>query len=48
MNEVMCTAEDNDVEIYYQDTDSMHLNVDDIDTLKNAFRLKYNRELEGK
>ena len=48
MNEVMCTAEDNDVEIYYQDTDSMHLNVDDIDTLKDAYRCKYHRELEGK
>ena len=25
MNEVMTTAEDLDIEIYYQDTDSMHI-----------------------
>jgi hypothetical protein len=25
MSEVMCLAEDNGIEIYYQDTDSMHI-----------------------
>ena len=25
MNEVICTAEDYGIEIYYQDTDSMHI-----------------------
>lgn len=48
MNEVMCCAEDNGIELYYQDTDSMHLKDVDISKLSNSFKSKYNRELIGK
>ena len=48
MNEVMCLAEDNGIDIYYQDTDSMHLKEEGIDVLSNAFNEKYGRELIGK
>lgn len=48
MNEVMCLAEDNNIKIYYQDTDSMHLPDKDIELLSNEFKKKYNRELIGK
>lgn len=47
MNEVMCLAEDNGIEIFYQDTDSMHMYEDTIEKLSNAFKLKYNRDLIG-
>ena len=48
MNEVMCLAEDNNCQIYYQDTDSMHLQDCDIAKLSDAFSDKYGRELIGK
>jgi len=48
MNEVMCLAEDNAIELYYQDTDSIHLNDCDISKLSSKFQEKYNRELIGK
>jgi hypothetical protein len=48
MNEVMCLAEDSGLDIYYQDTDSMHIKDKDIKTLSDAFTEKYNRELIGK
>lgn len=48
MNEVMCLAEDNNIEIYYQDTDSMHIENDKVELLSNLFREKYGRELIGK
>lgn len=48
MNEVMCLAEDNHVDLYYQDTDSMHLKNSDIKTLSTLFSNKYGRELIGK
>jgi len=41
MNEVMCLAEDEGVDIYYQDTDSMHLNDCDIDKLSSSFKSRY-------
>lgn len=47
MNEVMCLAEDNNCEIFYQDTDSMHMYQEDIPKLSSAFSKKYNRELIG-
>jgi len=47
MNEVMCTAENAGIKLFYQDTDSMHLFNEDIDTLRNIFNKKYNRELIG-
>jgi len=48
MNEVMNTAEDNNLKIYYQDTDSMHINDDDIKTLSETYEQKYGRKLIGK
>ncbi len=48
MNEVICLAEDNKLDIYYQDTDSMHIQEKDIETLQNAFKTKYDKELIGK
>lgn len=48
MNEVMCLAEDNNIDLYYQDTDSIHLRNEHIPILSNAFKKTYNRELIGK
>ena len=48
MNEVICLAEDNGLNIYYQDTDSMHIDDKDIKTLEKLFRQTYGRELIGK
>lgn len=48
MNEVMCLAEDNKLKIYYQDTDSMHIEEQDIEILQQKFNEKYQRELIGK
>lgn len=48
MNEVMCLAEDLTIPIYYQDTDSMHIEDDKIPKLEKEFKNKYNRELIGK
>lgn len=48
MNEVMTLAENNDINIYYQDTDSMHIDNDKITKLADLFKLKYDRELIGK
>jgi hypothetical protein len=47
MNEVMCLAEDLDIDISYQDTDSMHIPSPKVELLAEAFQLKYNRELIG-
>ena len=47
MNEVMCLAEDNNIQILYQDTDSMHLYDSDISKLINKYKQTYNKELEG-
>ena len=48
MNEVMCLAEDNDIPIFYQDTDSMHLYEKDVKRLAELFKQEYGRELIGK
>jgi hypothetical protein len=48
MNEVMCLAEDIDIPIFYQDTDSMHLPEEDVPKLETAFMEKYGRQLNGK
>jgi hypothetical protein len=42
MNSVMCLAEDLNIEIFYQDTDSMHLFTNDIPRLAAAFS-EYNQ-----
>lgn len=48
MNEVMCLAEDNQMKIYYQDTDSLHIEDKHIEPLSELYKIKYNRELIGK
>lgn len=48
MNEVMCLAEDLNIDIYYQDTDSMHIDDGKIELLSNKYFDKYDRELIGK
>lgn len=48
MNEVMYLAEDNDIFMYYTDTDSIQLDYDDVSKLEVLFKKKYNRELTGK
>jgi len=48
MNEVMCLAEDNDMKIYYQDTDSMHIEDRHINPLSELYKKMYNRDLIGK
>lgn len=48
MNEVMCLAEDNNLDVYYQDTDSNHILDKDIEVLADLFEKKYGRELIGK
>lgn len=48
MNEVMCSAEDNNIKLYYQDTDSIHIKDEDISKLSSIFKTKYNKELIGK
>ena len=48
MNEVMCLAEDLDIPIYYQDTDSMHIDNSRINELAERYQQVYNRELIGK
>lgn len=47
MNEVMCLAEDLGMRIYYQDTDSMHIERHNLDILASEFKKKYGRELIG-
>ncbi|HRF70068.1 MAG TPA: DNA polymerase [Candidatus Pelethenecus sp.] len=48
MNEVMCLAEDNNLKIYYQDTDSMHIEQQHIKILADKYKILYGRELIGK
>ena len=48
MNEVLCLAEDLSLSIHYQDTDSMHINYEEVDVLAKEFKNnEYNRELIG-
>lgn len=47
MNEVMCLAEDLNIKIYYQDTDSMHIEDNKIKFLSEEFKKKYDRDLIG-
>ena len=48
MNQVMSTAEQNNIDIYYQDTDSLHLKECDVPKLAEIYKAKYGRELIGK
>ena len=47
MNEVMCLAFDIGCHIYYQDSDSVHIECDDLPKLVAAFKEKYHRDLIG-
>ena len=47
MNEVMCLSEDLGLDIYYQDTDSIHIKTDAIETLADEYFKRYNRDLIG-
>ena len=48
MNEVMCLAFDIGCRIFYQDTDSMHIFLEDLAKLEKAYKEKYGRDLKGK
>jgi len=47
MNEVMCLAEEKDINIFYTDTDSMHIDDSKISELSDAYRERFGRELIG-
>jgi hypothetical protein len=47
MNSVMCLAEQNNIPIFYQDTDSMHLFDKDVPKLGKLFKAKFQRKLIG-
>ncbi len=49
MNEVLSVAEDENVIVLYTDTDSMHIidRHNSLDRLKNGFKRKYGRDLDG-
>lgn len=48
MSEVMCTAQDLGISIFYTDTDSVHLRNEDIAPLSDEFHRRFGRELIGK
>ena len=48
MNEVICTAEDLNIPVFYQDTDSIHIHQSQLDKLAKEFKRRYGRELIGK
>ena len=48
MNKVFSCADDCDIKIYYQDTDSIHLNYDDVDKVVKMYKEKYGLNLVGK
>ena len=47
MNKVFSCADDVVVKIYYQDTDSINLNYDDVPKIVERYQHKYNQELVG-
>ena len=48
MNEVMCLAEDFDIDMYYTDTDSIHIDNSKINYLASEYKKIHNRDLIGK
>ena len=48
MNEVMCTAEDLGIRIFYQDTDSMHIEMNRLNELADEYKSRFGRDLIGK
>ena len=47
MNKVFSCADDCAIKIYYQDTDSIHLNYEDVDRIEHIYKDKYGSELVG-
>ena len=47
MNKVFSCADDCDIQVYYQDTDSNHLNYDDVPKIVDGYKDKYGLELVG-
>ena len=47
MNEVFNVANDNGIDIYYTDTDSMHIDYDKVELLEQKFFEQYGRKLNG-
>ena len=47
MNEVICLSEDLNQKIYYQDTDSLHIQTNNIKELSDEYKKLYNKELIG-
>lgn len=47
MNRVVCLAEDNNIPIFYQDTDSLNYRYKYFNTLDKLFYDKYNRKMHG-
>lgn len=48
MNRVMCLAEELNINIYYTDTDSIHIVESGLPLLEREFRVRYGKELVGK
>ncbi|EDR21767.1 hypothetical protein, conserved [Entamoeba dispar SAW760] len=47
MNELIYLCEDNDIDVFYQDTDSIHILKEKLPLLEYLFKEKYGRELVG-
>jgi hypothetical protein len=47
LNEIFDIANDTKCSIYYTDTDSLHLNTEDVPKIKTEYMSRYNRELIG-
>ena len=47
MNKVMCLGEDLGLKQYTQDTDSIHMDYDEVEIMRQAYRKIYNTELIG-
>lgn len=47
MNELICLSQDNNIRIYYQDTDSIHIEDKYIDELAEKYEKEYNKKLTG-
>lgn len=47
MNQLMCLADDLHIDVYYQDTDSIHVRRDCVPALEQEFFNKYHRQLRG-
>ena len=47
MNKVFSCCDDCSIRVYYQDTDSIHLNYDDVDKHVETYKQTYDQELVG-